>query len=62
MHYCHSLANLTHSQFAVVNPPKFAVVVEAPSKVSVVWVSGGLDEWLEFRTCLLWPLSIMSRD
>ena len=38
-------------QFAVVIPPKFAVVVESPSKVNVIWLSGGLDEWLEFRQC-----------
>ena len=40
---------ISSMQFAIVSPPKFAVVVEAPSHVTVIWLSGGLDEWLEFR-------------
>eukprot|EP00042_Codosiga_hollandica_P029089 m.157763 g.157763 ORF g.157763 m.157763 type:complete len:472 (-) comp52972_c0_seq1:186-1601(-) len=36
-------------KFAILSPPKFAVVVEAPEKVLLIWLSGGLAEWLEFR-------------
>ena len=48
----------SHGQFAVVVPPKFAVVVEKPDKVSVIWLSGGLDEWLEFRNSMLVRVNI----
>lgn len=48
----------TGHKIGVCKPPKFAIAVNKECKVRIMWLTGGLDEWLEFRGIVCKELGI----
>eukprot|EP00053_Salpingoeca_punica_P010330 m.92973 g.92973 ORF g.92973 m.92973 type:complete len:478 (+) comp15351_c0_seq2:161-1594(+) len=49
----------THGhKIGVCDPPRFAIAVSETRRVRVIWLTGGLDEWLEFRGYLAKNLNL----